>query len=96
MIENLSKLERIESNSIGCCDGLSGSDVGWKSDGNNEDLFLGVNCFASCESLSSTRFESGSRLSRIEHNVFAETGLIEIIHPSSVEFLVISCFSECG
>jgi hypothetical protein len=40
-------------------------------------------------------FESGSRLSRIEKEVFRGTGLIEIVIPSSVEFLGERCFSEC-
>jgi hypothetical protein len=34
-------------------------------------------------------------LSRIEKEAFRETGLVEIILPSSVEFLGESCFSLC-
>jgi hypothetical protein len=40
-------------------------------------------------------FETGTRLSRIERRAFSETGLIEIILPSSVEFLGEQCFCEC-
>jgi hypothetical protein len=40
-------------------------------------------------------FESGSKLSRIEKSVFSETGLVEIILPSSVEVLGEECFSLC-
>jgi hypothetical protein len=48
-----------------------------------------------CHSLSSVIFESRSRLSRIESNAFSETGLIEIIIPSSVEVIGDECFRGC-
>jgi hypothetical protein len=41
------------------------------------------------------RFESRSRLSRIEEQAFAETGLIEIVIPALVEVLGNGCFQEC-
>jgi hypothetical protein len=41
-------------------------------------------------------FESVSRLSRIEKRGFIGTGLVEIILPSSVEFLSVLCFLGCG
>jgi hypothetical protein len=56
---------------------------------------LGEKCFTWCKPLSSVRFESGSRLSRIENEAFRVTGLVEIILPASVEFLGERCFSEC-
>jgi hypothetical protein len=34
-------------------------------------------------------------LSRIEREAFFGTGLVEIICPASVEYLGVSCFSEC-
>jgi hypothetical protein len=40
-------------------------------------------------------FESWSRLLRLENCVFRETGLVEIILPSSVEVLAEGCFSFC-
>jgi hypothetical protein len=48
---------------------------------------LGERCFSHCGSLSSITFESGSRLSRIEKWTFSQTGLIDIVIPSSVEVL---------
>jgi hypothetical protein len=42
------------------------------------------------------RFESESRLSRIEKKAFSGSHLIEIVIPASVEFLGESCFSFCG
>jgi hypothetical protein len=53
---------------------------------------LGANCFSECESFSSGRFESGSRLSHIEKWAFRGTDFIEIILPSSVEVLGEECF----
>jgi hypothetical protein len=48
---------------------------------------LGEDCFLKCSSLSEIKFESESKLSGIEKQTFSETetGLIEIIIPSSVE-----------
>jgi hypothetical protein len=57
---------------------------------------LGETCFHDCRALSSVRFESRSRLSRIECPAFFGTGLIEIILPSSVEVLGEKCFYMCG
>jgi hypothetical protein len=34
-------------------------------------------------------------LSRIEKGAFQESGLIEIVIPSSVEVLGVNCFAEC-
>jgi hypothetical protein len=42
------------------------------------------------------RFESESRLSRIEKYAFFGAGLIEIISPSSVEVLNENCSSDGG
>jgi hypothetical protein len=42
------------------------------------------------------RIESLSRLSRIEKQAFAGTGLIEIVIPSSVEILCQGCFLGSG
>jgi hypothetical protein len=55
---------------------------------------VGAKCFE-CISLSSIKFESGSRLSRIEEWAFCRSGLIEIVIPSSVEFLGDECFGRC-
>jgi hypothetical protein len=57
---------------------------------------LGEGCFADCSSLSSVIFEIGSRLSRIENEVFIGTGLVEIIIPASVEVLGEGCFADCS
>jgi hypothetical protein len=43
----------------------------------------------------SLKFESMSRLSRIGKQAFAETGLIEIVIPSSVDLIGADCFVEC-
>jgi hypothetical protein len=56
---------------------------------------LGEGCFCSCRSFFSVRFESGSRLSRIEKEAFIGTVLIEIILPASIKVLGERCFSNC-
>jgi hypothetical protein len=56
---------------------------------------LGEKCFSEHKSLSSVRFESGSRLSQIEKEAFSETGLVEIILPGSVKILGERCFEKC-
>jgi hypothetical protein len=80
VVENKSKLERIES------EAFQRADLKFLAIPDSV-TFLGERCFWECTSLSSVRFESESRLSRIEKWAFMETGLIEIILPSSVEFL---------
>jgi hypothetical protein len=57
---------------------------------------LSEKCFSKCNSLYDVRFESDSRLSRIENREFAETGLIELVIPPSVELLGEGCFVRCG
>jgi hypothetical protein len=49
--------------------------------------FLDERYFTKVGSLSSDRFESGSRLSRIEVWAFHRTGLVEIIVHGSLELL---------
>jgi hypothetical protein len=56
---------------------------------------LGKSCFCRCYSLSWVRFESGSKLTRIEKLAFHGSGLVEIVVPASVEFLGENCFLEC-
>jgi hypothetical protein len=60
-----------------------------------EVAFLNRSRFSLCESLSSVIFESGSKLSLIDKWTFCETGLVEIIIPSSVEVLDEYCFYAC-
>jgi uncharacterized protein YuzB (UPF0349 family) len=88
VIENLSKLERIES------EAFRKTSLNFFSVPHSVKA-LDVKCFSHCESLSSVRFESGSILSRIEKLRFFKTGLIEIVIPSSVEILDEECFSHC-
>jgi hypothetical protein len=57
---------------------------------------LGTNCFYGCKSLSWVIFESDSRLSRIEKEVFGQTGPLEIILPSLVEVSDQKYFCGCG
>jgi hypothetical protein len=85
VIENMSKLERIES------EAFKRTSLNFFSIPNSV-AFLGANCFSECGSLSSVTFESGSKLSRVGKQAFCLTGLIEIILPSSVEGLDEGCF----
>jgi hypothetical protein len=48
---------------------------------------LGSNCFSSCESLSSIRFESNSRLTGIESFAFSSSSLQLIVIPRNVQFI---------
>jgi hypothetical protein len=57
---------------------------------------LGSGCFSSCESLLSIRFESYSRLTRIESEAFYESSLRSVLIPSNVEILGLKSFSLCN
>jgi hypothetical protein len=46
---------------------------------------LGEKCFSECKLLSSGRFESGSKLPRIESQAFAGTALVDLIIPGWIE-----------
>jgi hypothetical protein len=53
-------------------------------------------CFEMCQGLSSVRFESGSKLARIESKAFANcSSLSSICIPSSIEVLSRGCFFQC-
>jgi hypothetical protein len=56
---------------------------------------LGKWSFSWCESLESVRFQSGSRLKRIEQGAFWRCGLKSILIPSSVIVLGKESFSGC-
>jgi hypothetical protein len=88
VIENLSKLEGIES------EGFKKTSLRFLAVSASVQL-LSANCFSECRSLSLITFESGSRLSRIERWAFFRTGLIAIIVPASVEIFDERCFYEC-
>jgi hypothetical protein len=53
-------------------------------------------CFSYCQSLSSIIFESNSRLTRIESELFSSSSLQSIIIPRNVKILGSECFSKCG
>jgi hypothetical protein len=55
---------------------------------------LGSFCFASCQSVSSISFESGSQLKRIEAFAFLSSSLQSIVIPRSVQFIDDSAFEE--
>jgi hypothetical protein len=55
---------------------------------------LGSSCFESCQSLSSSSFESTSRLNRIESSAFFNSSLQSISIPRNVQFIDGSAF--CG
>jgi hypothetical protein len=57
---------------------------------------LGSICFSFCTSFSSIKFESNSRLTRIESEAFYGSSLQSILIPSNVEILGSRCFSHCG
>jgi hypothetical protein len=56
---------------------------------------LGSSCFSCCPSLSSTSFESNSRLNRIESDAFSFASVRSIEIPRNVEILGSSCFYRC-
>jgi hypothetical protein len=51
--------------------------------------------FSWSKSLCLATFESGSRLSQIENEAFAQCGLIDLVIPASVEVLGEKAFSKC-
>jgi predicted metal-binding protein len=53
---------------------------------------LGSSCFLRCRSLSSITFESNSRLTRIEPEVFSFSSLQSIVIPRNVQFIAGSAF----
>jgi hypothetical protein len=55
----------------------------------------GEACLCHCKSHFSVRFESMSKLKRIETNVFNGSGLTCIVIPSSVEIIEDECFCYC-
>jgi hypothetical protein len=56
---------------------------------------LKFNSFNDCRKLFYISFESNSRLTRIEWNVFWKSSLQSIVIPSTVEILGFECFSSC-
>jgi hypothetical protein len=61
-----------------------------------QSVVLGEWSLGCCQSLESVRFESGSRLERIEEFAFSGSGLKSILIPSSVVVLGNSSFYECS
>jgi hypothetical protein len=53
---------------------------------------LGSDCFSSCHSLSSIRFESNSHLTRIESDAFHGSSLHSILIPATILFIASDAF----
>jgi hypothetical protein len=52
-------------------------------------------CFANCKWLTMIKFESDSKLSRIDKKAFFESGLKSLRLPASVQVICKACFSGC-